>query len=85
MSSAGVRIGVLSTNLQTLTVQHCIIREINCDEKFGEFAIYSVNGQLLKSGELESTTIDISSLTSGSYVLVVDNKNHSVEKQLIIE
>lgn len=59
--------------------------EINSDEIFEAFAIYTMNGQLVKSGKLESTTIDIRSLTSGSYVLVVDNKNHSVEKQLIIE
>jgi len=52
---------------------------IKSELKFSQFKIYSMDGHLIKSGELYSNCLDISSVPSGTYLLKLESSKGKQE------
>jgi hypothetical protein len=47
---------------------------INSEVEFSRYSIYSIDGKLIKKGNLNSTsTIDVSYISNGNYILILNN------------
>jgi Secretion system C-terminal sorting domain len=51
----------------------------------GAYAIFDLNGKEMKSAVIDSNQIDVSTLNSGTYILVLTNKEGSYRSKILVE
>lgn len=77
-------VGLIENNILDISVYPnptSDIININSEDDFDEILIYSIDGQLVLSGEGKS--IDISTIENGRYILVAKNKNKTSQVQIV--